>query len=95
MVPEGYGVSSLDVGEIGTHHQTVRHRFRPLFGGLQSEGDDWGLCTYGFNAIRSDVKGFVETVDGSKFSCTVWWQEYDCRKTVSERSALEYAPTFR
>ena len=57
--PEGDGVSSLDVGEIGTRHQTVRHRFRPLFGGLQSEGDDRGLCTYGFNAIRSNVKGFV------------------------------------
>ena len=108
--PEGDGGSSLDVGEIGTHHQTIRHRFRPLFGGLQSEGDDRGICTYGFNAIRSNVNGFVvpshctdefaetestefyqptessnnkvgeETVDGSTFSCTVWLQEYDCRR---------------
>ena len=44
---------------IGLYHQTIRDRFRPLFGGLQSEGDENGLCTYGFNAIRSGVRGFV------------------------------------
>lgn len=42
---------------VGLGAQTIRDKIRPVIGGVQTEGDTQGLCTQGFNVIRSGSVG--------------------------------------
>ena len=42
---------------IALDAQTIRDKIRPVIGGVQTEGDTHGLCTQGFNVIRSGIEG--------------------------------------
>ncbi len=46
---------SFDGIDLGA--QTIRDKIRPVIGGVQTEGDTKGLCTQGFNVIRSGIGG--------------------------------------
>ncbi len=43
----------------GPSNATVRDRFRPNIGGIQTQGENKGYCTQGFVVIRSGVLGSV------------------------------------
>ena len=40
-------------------NKTVRDKFRPSIGGIQTRGHGQGICTQGFNAIRGNKYGVV------------------------------------
>ena len=63
-VPDG--VVTVTIGEKfhfrserDPSNKTVRDRFRPNIGGIETKGNGQGICAQGFNAIRSNVHGGV------------------------------------
>ena len=62
--------------ELSNH--TVRDRFRPNIGGIQTRGHNQGICTQAFNAIRSGVHGVIVnshcTASFASMDSTVFYQ---------------------